>query len=127
MQTPEDILIVSHNEGIRDKVINFAAHYMNDPKFKHFSMNEIYQEAYNAASTNNGIDVRVWSSSLLSTTEYSFDLQELIITFNNGARYKYKNFSNELYSDFLNSESKGNFFASKIKSTYSNTENFEKL
>lgn len=75
----------------------------------------------------NGFEKCTWESSLLKTTEYSEELEEFIITFSNDARYKYKKFNKELYLDFLNSESKGNFFVSNIRNKYPKGENVEKL
>ena len=53
--------------------------------------------------------------------------EELIIEFNNGQRYLYKNFSKELYDSFMSAESKGKFFLSEIRKQFKDSENTEKL
>lgn len=57
-------------------------------------------------------------SSVIMFVEYKHDKKTLIVHFNNGSIYNYKNVSYKVYSKFLNSKSKGRFFLSNVKNKY---------
>jgi hypothetical protein len=126
MQTVEDILYASHTEGIYDEVMKRATELTNLEHNKHRAAADIYHEAY-MRITSNGIEIHEWESALIRCTEYQYHKEELIIEFNNGQRYLYKNFSKELYDSFMSAESKGKFFLSEIRKQFKDSENTEKL
>jgi len=57
-------------------------------------------------------------SSVIMFVEYKHDKKTLVVHFNNGSIYNYKNVSYGVYSRFLNSKSKGKFFLSNVKNKY---------
>jgi len=57
-------------------------------------------------------------SSVIMFVEYKHDKKTLVVHFNNGSIYNYKNVSYKVYSRFLNSKSKGKFFLSNVKNKY---------
>ena len=63
-------------------------------------------------------DVRIWESALIRSTKYYYVDHLLEVEFNNGRRYLYEEFEDDLYSQFLDAESKGQFFVSKIRQAY---------
>jgi len=125
MQTVEDILYTCYEEGIKDEVMACAAELSKLPKYKNRPAADIYHDAYLEVKRDK--DIRLWESALIKATEYFPSKEELIVEFNNGSRYKYKEFSKELYDSFLNAESKGQFFLSEVRKKYMNSENMEKL
>jgi hypothetical protein len=68
-----------------------------------------------------------WESSLVNATEYTREDQELVIEFNNGTRYLYKNFTADDYLAFLEAESKGKHFLTHIRSRYQESDDIIKL
>jgi hypothetical protein len=68
-----------------------------------------------------------WDSALVNATEYTREDQELVIEFNNGARYLYKNFTADDYLAFLEAESKGKHFLTHIRSRYKDSDDIIKL
>jgi len=63
----------------------------------------------------------VWNSALLKSTEYNSETQELVIEFNNGKKYMYKEFTQESYDAFVGAESKGKYFLSEMRPKYNDT------
>ena len=73
------------------------------------------------------VESREWTSSLVNKTEYTPDTMELIIEFNNGKKYLYKNFSEKQYQAFCDAESQGKHFLTEIRKKYKDTEDVIKL
>ena len=67
--------------------------------------------------TLNGIHIE-WKSTLMKSTNYNPVTQEIIIEFNNGKKYMYKNFSAEDYNGLATAESQGKYFLSNIRPRY---------
>jgi hypothetical protein len=126
MQTVEDILYTCHEEGIKDEVMEIAGTLFTDSAYKNKSAAEVYYDAYVKVNKTRK-ETRIWESALIKSTEYHFGKSELIIEFNNGSRYAYKNFTTDSYNEFIKAESKGKHFLSEIRKKYLNTENAEKL
>lgn len=57
-------------------------------------------------------------SSNISKTEYNTETKDLIVEFNNGVKYEYKDVPHQLYTQFRISESQGKFFSSKISKSF---------
>jgi len=57
-------------------------------------------------------------SSNISKTTYDTETKNLIVEFNNGAKYEYENVPHQLFTQFRMSESQGKFFSSKIAKTF---------
>jgi len=57
-------------------------------------------------------------SSLLKTSVYRIENHTLEITFQNGARYIYKDVDYETYMEFTAAESQGTFFGKNIRKKY---------
>ena len=64
---------------------------------------------------------QTWNSALLKATEYNPESQELVIEFNNGKKYLYKEFDQAKYDAFAGAESKGKHFLAEIKPKYNDT------
>jgi hypothetical protein len=64
------------------------------------------------------ITTMMHDSTLLKETVYNSDDKTLTVTFQNGARYIYKNVDNETYQEFYTVESKGSFFGKNIRKKY---------
>jgi len=62
-------------------------------------------------------------STLLKETVYNSEDKTLAVTFQNGARYTYKEVDHETYQEFYSVESKGSFFGKNIRKKYE----YEKL
>ena len=58
------------------------------------------------------------SSVVIKDLDYNPDTFDLIVTFANGARWKYKDVPNDVYNNFLNAHSAGNFFHNNIKNGF---------
>lgn len=58
-------------------------------------------------------------SSNIKKTEYDTESKDLIVEFNNGLKYEYKNVPHNLYTQFRNSESQGKFFSTEISKKFS--------
>ena len=58
-------------------------------------------------------------SSNIKSTEYDTETKELVVEFNNGAKYKYDNVPHQVYTKFRLSESQGKFFTTDIAKQYS--------
>lgn len=63
-----------------------------------------------------------WKSSLMKSTDYNPITKELIVEFNNGKKYLYKNFGNEDYDNLSKAESQGKYFLSNIRPRYKDNE-----
>jgi aspartokinase-like uncharacterized kinase len=57
-------------------------------------------------------------SSNIKKTEYDTITKNLLVEFNNGARYEYNDVPHQLYTQFRMSDSQGKFFTSKISKTF---------
>lgn len=128
MQTVEDFLHHAHKLGIHEQVLANMAVIQQKQKFH--SMTETVEAAYQLTIKEMEIyttETREWNSSLVNKTEYTPDTMELIIEFNNGKKYLYKNFSEEQYQAFCNAESQGKHFLSEIRKKYKDTEDVIKL
>ena len=60
-------------------------------------------------------EIKSWDSSMIDTTEYDIENQELTIIFKNKASYKYEGISEKLYMKFSKASSKGKFFLKNIR------------
>jgi Na+-translocating ferredoxin:NAD+ oxidoreductase RnfC subunit len=128
MQTIEDFMYEAHKHGIHREVLENIEIVKRTTKFQtavaaveaayHLTIKEM--EIYTVES-------REWKSSLVNKTEYTPDTMELIIEFNNGKKYLYKNFSEEQYQAFCSAESQGKYFLSEIRKKYKDTEDVIKL
>jgi aspartokinase-like uncharacterized kinase len=58
------------------------------------------------------------TSSNIKRTEYDTQTKNLLVEFNNGAKYSYEDVPHQLYTQFRMSESQGKFFNSKISKTF---------
>ena len=58
-------------------------------------------------------------SSNIKQTEYDTENSELIVEFNNGTKYEYKEVPHKIYTQFRKAESQGKFFTSEISKKYS--------
>jgi hypothetical protein len=61
----------------------------------------------------------VIKSSNIKASEYDTETKELVVEFNNGAKYKYDNVPHQVYTKFRLSESQGKFFTTDIAKQYS--------
>ena len=53
-------------------------------------------------------------SSNIKSTEYDTESKDLVVEFNNGAKYKYDNVPHQVYTKFRLAESQGKFFTTDI-------------
>jgi hypothetical protein len=60
-------------------------------------------------------------SSIMRSVRYDHDARALEITFISGQTYRYLNVPLEVYVDFIDAESKGEFFNDNIKDTFVHT------
>jgi hypothetical protein len=58
-------------------------------------------------------------SSNIKSSEYDTESKELVVEFNNGAKYKYENVPHQVYTKFRLAESQGKFFTTDIAKQYS--------
>jgi len=58
-------------------------------------------------------------SSNIKSSEYDTETKDLVVEFNNGAKYKYNNVPHQVYTKFRLSESQGKFFTTDIAKQYS--------
>lgn len=63
------------------------------------------------------------NSSAIAEIGYNLEKKELNVMFNSGSKYVYKDVPEDTFKQFINSESKGQFFIENIKYNYS----YEKL
>lgn len=57
-------------------------------------------------------------SSNIRKTEYDTETKNLLVEFNNGAKYEYQEVPHQVYTQFRMSESQGKFFNTKISKNY---------
>lgn len=57
-------------------------------------------------------------SSNIRKTEYDTETKNLLVEFNNGAKYEYQEVPHQVYTQFRMSESQGKFFNSKISKVF---------
>ena len=62
--------------------------------------------------------MKVQSSTI---DEVLYDGKDMTITFTSGSTYVYSNVPNEVYTDFVNADSKGRYFHNNIKESYTYT------
>jgi len=128
MQTVEDFLHHAYTLGIHEQVLaNMEIVKKQKP---YYNTQELVEDAYHLTIKEMEIyttETREWKSSLVNKTEYTPDTMELIIEFNNGKKYLYKNFSEEQYHAFCNAESQGKHFLTEIRKKYKDTEDVIKL
>jgi hypothetical protein len=74
----------------------------------------ITKEEINGTKIKNEI-----KSSNIKSTEYDTETKDLMIEFNNGAKYKYDDVPHQVYTKFRLSESQGKFFTTDIAKKYS--------
>jgi hypothetical protein len=128
MQTAEDFLHHAYELGIYKKVLGKMVDIQKTHKFQ--SVNESVEFAYHLITKEMELyttESREWKSALVKQTKYTPDTMELIIEFNNGKKYLYKNFTEEQYQAFCNAESQGKYFLSEIRKKYKDTEDVIKL
>ena len=128
MQTIEDFLYQAHKQGIHEKVI--ANMEIVKRTKKYHNIIDAVQDAYHLTIKEMElytVESREWKSSLVNKTEYTPDTMELIVEFNNGKKYLYKNFGEEQYQAFCTAESQGKYFLAEIRKKYKDTEDVIKL
>jgi hypothetical protein len=57
-------------------------------------------------------------SSVIHSIEYDEDSRELDVTFNSGKTYRYIDVPQDVYADFLDAASKGQYFNNHIKDAF---------
>lgn len=57
-------------------------------------------------------------SSNIKKTEYNTETSDLIVEFNNGQKYEYKDVPHKVYTKFRLANSQGQFFMSEISKKY---------
>lgn len=125
----EDILMEAELLGIREKVLKKSSLVSIRPENAYKSIKEIYYITMEEVKKEEGLkeDTRIWESALIRSTKYSYADHLLEVEFNNGRRYQYEEFSGELYSQFLKAESKGQFFTSRIRQEYQDSNRVKQL
>lgn len=127
MVTVEDIVYAAYDYGIREELFEEVDNLKKLPENKYISAADLYYKAFNVAikkkmeTENITIEIKEWNSALIKKTAYNASSGILTVEFNNGKVYEYLEFSNESYQEFLNAESKGKHFLSKIRSVYKDT------
>jgi hypothetical protein len=58
-------------------------------------------------------------SSNIKSTIYDTETKDLVVEFNNGAKYQYDNVPHQVYTKFRLAESQGKFFTTDIAKKYS--------
>jgi hypothetical protein len=58
-------------------------------------------------------------SSNINSTVYDTETKDLVVEFNNGAKYQYDNVPHQVYTKFRLAESQGKFFTTDIAKKYS--------
>ena len=58
-------------------------------------------------------------SSNIKSAEYDTESKDLVVEFNNGAKYQYNNVPHQVYTKFRLAESQGKFFTTDIAKQYS--------
>lgn len=58
------------------------------------------------------------NSSNIKRAGYHLDLKLLLIEFQNGSEYEYKNVEQSVYDELIKAESPGTYFAKNIRSVY---------
>jgi hypothetical protein len=76
-----------------------------------------YKAVHGTREERSGRYHRV-QSSMITSVRYDHDARELDITFTSGKTYRYLNVPLETYVDFLDAESKGEFFNDNIKDEF---------
>jgi|TARA_B110000503_G_scaffold31473_1_gene50792 hypothetical protein len=74
----------------------------------------IIKEEINGTKIKNLI-----KSSNIKSTEYDTESKDLVVEFNNGAKYNYNNVPHQVYTKFRLAESQGKFFTTDIAKQYS--------
>lgn len=64
--------------------------------------------------------VKVTTSSNVSAIGYDMESSTLQVIFHNGSAYNYQNVPYNVFEDFVNSSSKGQFVHAYLKNRYSN-------
>jgi hypothetical protein len=75
---------------------------------------DIIRESIDGTKIKNEI-----KSSNIKSSEYDTESKELVVEFNNGAKYKYDNVPHQVYTKFRLAESQGKFFTTDIAKQYS--------
>jgi hypothetical protein len=57
-------------------------------------------------------------SSNIKSTEYDTETKDLVVEFNNGAKYKYDGVPHQVYTKLRLAESQGKFFTTDISKKY---------
>lgn len=57
-------------------------------------------------------------SSNIKKTEYDTETKDLVVEFNNGLKYEYKNVPHNLYTQFRKADSQGKFFTTEISKKF---------
>ena len=57
-------------------------------------------------------------SSNIRKTEYDTETKNLLVEFNNGAKYEYQEVPHQVYTQFRLTESQGKFFTTEISKNY---------
>jgi hypothetical protein len=68
-----------------------------------------------------GVLIESHNSSIIETTKFVPNEQELFVSFKNGATYVYTEFSQADYDEFMNAESKGVHFGRVIRKNFTAT------
>jgi hypothetical protein len=127
MVTLEDIVYAAYEHGIREDLFIEVDKIKHLPENKYISTVDLYYKAFQSAimkkmeTENIAIETKEWTSALVKSTTYNPMSNTLTVEFNNGKVYEYKEFAKETYQEFLDAESKGKFFLTKIRAVYKDT------
>ena len=69
-------------------------------------------------TTTNNTNTLKHDSTLLKESVYNFDNKTLAVTFQNGAKYLYKDIDSDTYQEFSTIESKGSYFGKNIRGKF---------
>ena len=127
MVTLEDIVYAAYDHGIREDLFAEVDRLRHFPENKYLSTVDLYYKAFDITikkkmeTQNITAETKEWKSALITSTTYDPISKNLTIVFNNGKVYEYREFSQESYQEFLEAESKGKHFLSKIRAVYKDT------
>ena len=127
MVTLEDIVYAAYDHGIREDLFTEVDRLRHFPENKYLSTVDLYYKAFDITikkkmeTQNITAETKEWKSALITSTTYDPISKNLTVVFNNGKVYEYREFSKESYQEFLEAESKGKHFLSKIRAIYKDT------
>jgi hypothetical protein len=113
MSKVEEILYAAHHRGIKDDVLSYAE------KHKHLfanmetgqKMEEAYKMVLSSKESEGTLETRKWESSMILSTTYNFENENLVIEFNDGREYSYDAITTAEYDEFTKAESQGKYLS----------------